>query len=264
MAQSDDRTGRVREVRFSGTSYRPSLLSGDGTVEIAIATACKVDNVVREKNFFTSRTTIVWEIPQVRRELILGLEEGELKRLLGDVYEKIADDPAFHGVRSAVPYCWAEATQSVGDGLIYLPDDDVGTASGAVTSQPAIIFLHGFGGNLLWNIWALKTEFPDRVILAPSGGICWPDNDSERIVEYLDDMRAYVEQEFGVKIERPWLIACSQGGPAGFTVANLASDRFRGFVSIASVAELPTELRYPPGFPRRPHFVARNGRCLRV
>jgi pimeloyl-ACP methyl ester carboxylesterase len=95
---------------------------------------------------------------------------------------------------------------------------------------PRIVFLHGFGGNFHYYTWMMKQAFPGAVVIAPSYGIAW----SREARTYLDEVLANAEQRLGVPIRRPWLVALSAGGPAGFEFYNATPDRFRGLICLAS------------------------------
>lgn len=128
----------------------------------------------------------------------------------------------------------------------------------AMPSRPSpnpdiIIFLHGYGGNFLFYLWAMKTEFPEAVILLPSWGIDWTAGLVETRSNYLQDMINHFTQETGMQVIRPWLFGISQGGIAGFEFAAHHAERFRGYVSIASYPGMAV------GFPRDFPMLMLNG-----
>ena len=104
-----------------------------------------------------------------------------------------------------------------------------------VTDQtPAIVFLHGFGGNFLFYTYLLKEEFPKAVVLVPSWGASWGDG----TMQYLDDMYKDVKRRKSFSVRKPCLMAISAGGPAGFRLYNAKPDRFACYVSLASAPAL--------------------------
>ena len=119
----------------------------------------------------------------------------------------------------------------------------------AKEAVPAILFLHGYGGSLLWNLWALKTSFPDHVILMPSGGIAWPDQDAAVVHQYVRGLIENVEAKHGITIDRPWLFSLSQCGPTGFWLASEYPSDFKGYAAIATWAQEPGSLPVDREFP---------------
>jgi predicted esterase len=100
-----------------------------------------------------------------------------------------------------------------------------------------IVLLHGYGGNFLWYLWALRVGIPDRVILLPSWGLHWAQgslsNRLQRIAETLQDF----QQRAGLELQTPWLFGVSAGGNGAFEMVDRTHgcpDGFRGIVSIAS------------------------------
>lgn len=250
MQKKPKSTGRVWDCEFRTDSFRPEPLADEGRLFEAVLFAARhTRTIFREMLFLAGGTTTMWAIPSLRKELLPDDPKGRLIGLFSGAYRRILLERAFRGTRSAIPYCYTGALAHCGHGFCYLPDQLIRGNAGQEHDTNPIVFLHGYGGNLLWNIWALKTEFPDRIILAPSGGMAWLERYDRYCLEYIDEMRAHVETTFGIELERPWLMALSQGGPTGFSVASHAPDRFRGFVSIASSAVGVSQLQYPPDFP---------------
>ncbi len=101
--------------------------------------------------------------------LALGAEQfgltdtqaAELNQALVDTYQHIGNDPAFAGVPTALDRRLSQDAQRPGHYLLYRPAE-------LRDPHPTLVFLHGFGGNFQFYTWALKTAFPDHVILTPS------------------------------------------------------------------------------------------------
>lgn len=159
----------------------------------------------------------------------LGLSCGQsanLSELLTNAYSHIYADPAFTNVSSALPYCFSVQTHTNGHYFLYHPKD--------MPPEPkAIVFLHGYGGNFQFYIWALKEAFPTAVIMAPSWGVSWHRGSSQ----YVKDMIRDCEERLGIQIKRPWLMAISAGGRGGFALYNQMPTRFHGYVCLASAPE---------------------------
>jgi predicted esterase len=163
---------------------------------------------------------------------------GTLTRNFKQVYGKIATDPAFAGVPSAIPQALSQDPQRPGHYFLYRP-------AVVDADTPTIVFLHGFGGNFQFYTWLLKEHFPDHVIIAPSYGIAWTPTRDARA--YLDEVLIDATPHVGVKPHKnPWLIALSAGGPAGFAFYNESPSRFQGLIALATCpapAQVP-ELRH--------------------
>lgn len=172
----------------------------------------------------TVKSVILFGGPQ------LGLKSHSTARLyagLDRVYGSIAKDPLFQNVPSALPYCLADKRPSQGHYFAYYPPK-------VAADTPQIVFLHGFGGNFLFYAYLLKEEFPDAIILMPSWSGSWYDG----TMQYLEDMYKDVKRKKHLSIDKPWLMAISAGGPAGFRLYQERPDRFSCFVSIASAPSL--------------------------
>jgi predicted esterase len=165
-------------------------------------------------------------------------EASGLSANLDQVYGRIASDTLFKSIPSALPFCLADKRHSHGHYFAYYPEK-------AGDDTQVIVFLHGFGGNFLFYTYLLKEEFPHAIILLPSWGASWQDG----TMQYLDDMYKDVKRRKSLSIRKPWLMAISAGGPAGFRLYNENPDRFACLVSLASappgasVAALKVNLR---------------------
>ena len=140
-----------------------------------------------------------------------------------DVYANIAADPTFADVPSALPHAISLDPSRPGHYFLYRPLD--------LTPQTrTIVFLHGFGGNFHFYTWLLKREFPDAIIIAPSYGIAWTPNGRAYLLEVLAD----AQRRLNIPVSRPWLIALSAAGPAGFAFYNADPPHFRGLIALAT------------------------------
>lgn len=147
----------------------------------------------------------------------------ELRNGFGESYEAIDVDPDCVGMTSAMDEIFATDPERKGHYFIYVPTE-------ASVSAPTIVFLHGYGGNLKFYIWALKVAFPNSIIVAPTWGIGWHDGD----VAFVDEVCGDAETRFGLSLKNKWLMGLSAGGPAGFRVMNRKSSGYKGYVCIAS------------------------------
>ena len=158
-------------------------------------------------------------------DLRLSSKQAEsLTPLVTDVYTKINQDPAFRGVSSALPYCFSTEKHTTGQYFLYRPEH-------LPQDLLCIVFLHGYGGNFQFYTWVLKEEFPNAILLAPSWGVSWATGSST----YLKDMLSDAEHCLGTPLGKPWLMAISAGGPAGFRIYNELPATFSGYVCLASL-----------------------------
>jgi predicted esterase len=138
------------------------------------------------------------------------------------IYARIAEDPDFDNVQSVLGQTVSQDPARGGHYFLYCP-------STLAPDARMIVFLHGFGGNLLFYLKLLKDNFPNDVIVLPSYGIAW----SAEGRAFLDEVLVDVRQRTGSK-QTPWLFALSAGGPAGFSFYNDTPDQFNGLICLAS------------------------------
>ena len=160
----------------------------------------------------------------VQRSRDYAASASAAKRAIAEIYEEIRDDPGFADATSAIPWCLAGVGAEEGHGFAYLPTVRQG---GALSKDPVptIMLLHGYGGSLLWTLWAIKNGFPEHVILMPSGGVDWGDQDVEQVRQYIKSFSSEVESKREIKLDRPWLIAIGEGGPTGARLAKAYPSR---------------------------------------
>lgn len=239
-------TGQVSNCEFPKPENFRSK-HGEGSLSVEALVAKNVHSVGLERLALVQGTRAMWWLPQLTGNKLHDDREGTLVTLFSDAYKSIDADPGFRNVKSAMPWCIAGVGTGTGNGFVYVPDSKRREAGN--TEHPAIVFLHGYGGSLLWNLWALKSLFPDHVILMPSGGIQWEDQDSDAVQQYVENMLAAAKTNLSVTVGRPWLFALSQGGPTAFRLASSHPNKFRGLVAFATWAEKPEGLSMNSRFP---------------
>jgi pimeloyl-ACP methyl ester carboxylesterase len=174
--------------------------------------------------FLPERMTVEGVILMGSSQIGLSAKETQgLRASLDEVYNRISSDALFTNISSALPYCLADKRPTHGHYFAYFPQK-------VTDATHVIVFLHGFGGNFLFYMYVLKEEFRDAVVLVPSWDSSWHDG----TMQYLDDMYKDVKLKRPVSIHKPYLMAISAGGPAGFRLYNEKPDRFSCYVSIAS------------------------------
>ena len=238
--------GKVTNCTFPLGDFRPSHLDHADSFKAGVARC--LDSVGLERLALVQGTRTMWLFPGLTNDQLHDDPDGSLVTLFADAYRDIAADPGFEDVRSAMPWCFSGAGADAGNGFVFVPESRMETKA-AKEAVPAILFLHGYGGSLLWNLWALKTSFPDHVILMPSGGIAWPDQDAAVVHQYVRGLIENVEAKHGITIDRPWLFSLSQGGPTGFWLASEYPSDFKGYVAIATWAQEPGSLPVDREFP---------------
>jgi pimeloyl-ACP methyl ester carboxylesterase len=242
-------TGKVNNWEFSKDDFRHQAADPLSSETLL---ARRMDSVGLERLAIVQGSRAMWWLPGITGNQLHDDPDGTLITLFDDAYRHISSDPGFEDVKSAMPWCFAGVGSGTGNGFVYLPASLTET-KGAETEIPTIVFLHGYGGSLLWNLWALKASFPSHVILMPSGGIQWADQDSAAVRRYVDHMLTAVtktvKQKHGIALARPWLFALSQGGPTGFRLACEYPNDFAGYVALATWskehASLPVPLEFP-------------------
>ena len=106
-----------------------------------------------------------------------------LTGLTGSIYAELEADPAFHALGSAMPDTYDELwglSFNHGHSYLYIPP-----GLDRATPRPALVFLHGSGGNFKAYTWLLS-RVVDRlgmVLIAPTYGLGnWREPDTSRLV----------------------------------------------------------------------------------
>jgi len=210
---------------------------GDRIHSVYFDTSCQMPvlNVSPENEFVVK--TLKWTVGTAPEGMQLttaialmanqfGLSKTQAADLgdgFGEAYEAMNSDPQCAELNSALDEIFATDPERNGHYFIYVPTK-------VSADVPTILFLHGYGGNLKFYIWALKVAFPNSVIVAPTWGIGWHNGD----VAYVDEVCRDAEARFVLSLENKWLMGLSAGGPAGFRVMNSTPSDFQGYICIAS------------------------------
>jgi hypothetical protein len=171
-------------------------------------------------------------------------ERHALSGLFRRAYSGIAVDRDMHSLPSAI-------------GKTLLPRPGVGHAFLSVppildAAKTPIMFLHGYGGNLLWNMWGLRQCSSDRLLLLPSWSISWSDGGSSSTLDrlqYLHDLKQCLARQHGMTFNRPWLYALSGGGPAAYWLVDADPALYAGLVALATAPLGEAPLAIPDGLP---------------
>ena len=159
----------------------------------------------------------------------LGLttqESTNLNSLLVTTYSRISADAVFSNLSSALPYCFSPQRHTNGHYFISRPH--------AVSGKtPVIVFLHGYGGNFQFYVWALRESLPEAIIICPSWNESWYGGSPRYVIEAVEDAR----RRFQFESTNLWLMGISAGGRAGFALYPQLATPFRGYICLASAPE---------------------------
>jgi len=123
---------------------------------------------------------------------------------------------------------------------------------GADASTPVLLLLHGYGGNLLYFPWSIWKELPNCILIAPSWQTNWSEGTFANRRRYVDAALAHAAERIGVRLQLPWIVPLSQGGPLAFALAATLSGKFSGLLGISTTADNLRELeRLKPDIPVR-------------
>jgi pimeloyl-ACP methyl ester carboxylesterase len=239
-------TGKVSNCTFPLGDFQPKHLTETDSLKATVAR--RATSVGLERLALVQGTRTMWLFPGLNNGRLDDDPDGNLVELLSAAYSAIAADPGFEEVASAIPWCLAGVGADKGNGLVFVPASQM-NGDGREDKAPTVVLLHGYGGSLLWNLWALKASFPDHVILLPSAGIEWADQDAAAVHRYIVGMIGQVESEHAIALDKPWLFSLSEGGATGFRLASAFPEDFKGHVAIATSADEPGALSVNGAFP---------------
>ena len=159
------------------------------------------------------------------------LAEGEsgLGRLMAGAYADMAISPSFMLTGSAVPFCLS-AEPKGGHFFLHVPH-------GADSTTPVLLLLHGYGGNLLYFPWAVWKAVPDCILIAPSWQVSWSEGSFARRRHYVEAVLAHAADKIGMRLQKPWLVPLSQGGPVSFEIASAMPNKFSWLLGISTFGD---------------------------
>ncbi len=168
---------------------------------------------------------------------MLGLTPAQaamMRPLVAERYALIAKSPAYSGVASALPYCFAEKRPQEGLALVHVP-------TGADARTPVLLFLHGYGGSFLWYQHLLAEHFGNCVIICPAHGI----NTSTISSEYVQEC----VQAVGIRLRRPAvkpvLMGLSAGGTGACDLYTKHPERFDRLICMAAYPPEDLLMKFP-------------------
>ena len=160
-------------------------------------------------------------------------QSHHLSKLTGDIYREIESDPDFRSLGSVMPQAYDELLGRKfdrGHYLLYMP-----IALDRTKPCPAMVFMHGSGGNFKAYTWLLS-KIADKlgmIIIAPSFGLGnWSEPDSTRIaVEALE----HASRSLAIDQSNVHLLGLSNGGLAVCQVGASMGSRFKSLVFLSPV-----------------------------
>ncbi len=180
---------------------------------------------------------------------MLGLTPAQaamMRPLVAERYALIAKSPAYSGVASVLPYCFAEKHPQEGLALVHVP-------TGADARTPVLLFLHGYGGSFLWYQHLLAEHFGNLIIICPAHGI----NTSTLSSEYVQECVQAVGLRLGRPVLKPVLMGLSAGGFGACDVYTKHPERFDRLICMAAYP--PEDLLLKFSRDARAAFIAGGG-----
>lgn len=160
-------------------------------------------------------------------------QSRHLSKLTGDIYREIESDPDFQALGSVMPQAYDELLGRQfdrGHYFLYVP-----IALDRTKPCPAMVFMHGSGGNFKAYTWLLS-KIADKlgmIIIAPSFGLGnWSEPDSTRIaIEALE----HASRSVAIDQSNVHLLGLSNGGLAVCQVGASTGSRFKSLVFLSPV-----------------------------
>ena len=187
-----------------------------------------------------SLTNIIPEIEQMNLgfllmpflDPILTVEQADHVSVFTlDLYRKMENDSDFHELGSVMGLAYTDLlgfSTGTGHYYLYVPQNK---PEGPL---PAIVFLHGSGGNFktyIW-VWSKLAEAEGFVIIAPSYGFgSWDGDGVDVVLEAIEDARQVVNLDE----DRLYLAGLSNGGLGVSQLADAQPEMFRGLIFLSPV-----------------------------
>jgi predicted esterase len=191
-------------------------------------------SAIRVGLIFFSESNVVDMITS--QQALLGIsaqDAARLKKLFGERYRLIQNDPVFRDAPSALSYCFSAETPTEGLALVYSPRK-------FDANSPALVFLHGYGGSFLWSQQLLAESFPDHLIICPAFGI----SSAMMSSAYLSECLQAVQKKVGHPIRTPVLIGLSAGGFGATRIFTQSPNQFSRLIVLAAYPPAETLTRF--------------------
>lgn len=163
---------------------------------------------------------------------ILTAEQAERVSVFTlDLYREMESNRDFHELGSVMDLAYADLfglPANAGHYYLYVPQNK---AEGPL---PAIVFLHGSGGNFkpyIW-VWSKLAEAKGFVIIAPSYGFgSWDQDGVDVVLEAIEDAKQVVN----IDEDQLYLAGLSNGGLGVSQLADEVPEMFRGLIFLSPV-----------------------------
>lgn len=155
-------------------------------------------------------------------------DEQDLSDLLEQVAVSIKHDRAFDETAS-------ELTR-VGNrcgGFISLP-------SGTAKNPPIVVYMHGYGGNGVWNVAAIRAMLPRTLVLVPTLGMASATARNSQLVDWITSAIEEARNHVNVNNDATkHLVSLSQGSIAATSLLNNTDYHFDSYTAISGHPALP-------------------------
>lgn len=158
---------------------------------------------------------------------LLGLsapQSASLSPHIEDRYRRLSESPAYAKATSQLAYSFSDRKPTHGSANLHVPEN-------ARPSSRVILFLHGYGGSLLWYQHWLSEVFPESIILCPAYGV----NPANISAEYVLEAIAAAEKHLGFSLRKPSLVGLSAGGAGACRAYAANPERFAQLVCMGSL-----------------------------
>lgn len=151
------------------------------------------------------------------------------------IYQEMAADPDFEALGSVMGWAYNELLgrpYDIGHYYLYVP-----RSATAGEPLPALVYLHGSGGNFKPYVWILSelAEAEGYVIIAPSFGFGnWRNEGGTAAVLAAV---AHAQQQVAIDPDHIYLAGLSNGGLGVSLASAAAPEQFRGLIFISPVME---------------------------
>lgn len=180
------------------------------------------------------------------------------------LYDEMEADPHFRELGSVLGWAYAELGQrpfNVNHYYLYVPQSQQNTTE----PNPAIVFLHGSGGNFKpysW-IWSKFAEAEGFVIIAPSYGFGnWDEEGITAVQAALQDAMS----KTAIDPNQLYLAGLSNGGLGASKVASRFPELFQGVIFLSPVMDTAVvdSDPYHQAWNGRPHLVITGEQDKRI
>ena len=196
--------------------------------------------------------------------ILTSSQAKKVSKMTMQLYNELESDPEFRALGSVLGSGYCDLTKRPYDNghyFLYVPD-----APDPVKPKPAIVFLHGSGGNFkpyIW-LWSKLAEKEGYVIIAPTFGF-----GNWNRVEGLEAVRSALEDaksKTNIDADSIYLAGLSNGGLGVSQVAANDAKTYKGVILLSPVLDNRTlkTREFVKGWRGRPQLVITGKKDRRV